>query len=749
MPFQFGGIRESTNKREIKNKKSLMDCLVLERELGPREPWFLVLIDRVLDPVSDKDVLYFLDRECRSLKNYTILSVTYSNQHFKTLDDIQKNEGNWRSWFQKREYHSVLAFGMAFYAAQQSSDTKIKDYYSDEWNPTRAFLSEEFLKAGDLFYYPVDSTLNCWPIGELYGRGEKKKSITKDICYNYRTEFMKSQIARMISDKKDLSKTPERSIDMRPYEIVEVMTKDHANSVFDSLMSSELLAADLETGGFDRLVDEIGCITMTNNGVTSYYIPWELVNIRKLSRVLLSAKRVTFSNGKFDVLFMWREGVTKQWFPTDDSMLLSHAMNSDQPSGLKPNATRETYFGGYENELERVKRELGITNYLKLPKSVLIKYAGLDPIVTWRVQVKLDERCKANDIKHKNEKVEWARNRGEDINDWGVYDWYKEVMMPKYKDMMEIEFEGVYIDEDELNKSRRLFDERIKGCENELKEAWNVPPSMDIDFKSPQQLGLFIEEHLKWELTSAGRGKQPVKGKFINKYTGKITTEPNKNTEPLRAFSTSADALTEWKMKGHDGIDKLQEFRSLQMGKNTFVGWRLPPKKEEKKFVLGVRREESEEENNEYVMGGFDHVGEMGTSSGYEVHIRRHIDGTLRMHQNFAAFGAESMRHRSREPNLQQIPVWPPLGPLVKPVFTCPRTLTYSVRDENGRVWTGKGNDLLIIKRGDKHYRAAFSQLQPSDEIVRETSEQANPNIVIQIGSLGPYIRTHEGEVEC
>jgi DNA polymerase I-like protein with 3'-5' exonuclease and polymerase domains len=688
--FSFGGIREQTTKKDARRER--LDFILDTTIQDPDEPTFLVLTDYVC---SRKLLLLKKDID-KVFTNYIIASAISTTNPFTggkgedgKIDTsfVISNESGWRKLLKQYNFTAVVVMGAALYSALRSADVWPGHFIDDVFTNPRCFLSSEFLEAGDLFYYP------CFGIDETYPLEECGSDYV-----NYKTRFFWAQLKRTLKDRGVFDLHP------HDYHIHVIETRDEANKALESMKDSELLAIDTETDGFDRLVCNLGCITLCNDGINGYFIPVELINYRLLSQVLLSVKRSTLVNAKFDIPILWRHGVSKKWLPTDDAMILAHCLDSDRFSGLKPNAIFDTTLGGYDLELDKAKKELRVDNYLQIPISILSKYATIDAIATWRIQQRLDERALRLDKLFPNEKVaqvrEWmklGKLPQEEINDWGQYDWYKYVMMPTYRDMIEIEYYGCFIDEETLYWARREFDRRINEKEQKLLKLWK--PNRKVDFKSTKDLGLFIQE-MGWSCHGVSKDG---------------------------SYSTNDEALTAWKLENRPGIDDLRDFRSLQVGKNTFVGWRA-----------GVDIPVTS-------FGDLDEQKRKNGCSGYEEHIRRHADGTLRMHQNFSAFGTETFRHKARDPNLQQVPAHGILADLVKPVFSVPTRFKYTIRDEDsGETYIGYGEEILIIQRDNIKYEACFSQVTPTDKVLDITGRSVNPDdIVIQIGSTGPWIKTY------
>jgi hypothetical protein len=661
MAFSFGNVRQNAPKKDA--KRTRYDYILHENYEDPDEPCYLILTDCIID----SGLLELLKKDVgKRLTNYVIASAVTTKSP-KIADEnalalvaegkadtafMLNNESEWRLLLKQQNIEAVLTLGSALFCAQKSADTFPSHYFDDVMHKPRCFLSEEFAQCGDLFYYPAPGIYEIYPLEECGAD-----------YVNFKTRFFWAQLERIKKDNKD----PSKDFDMRPYKIHVIENTEQFKEVIKSMTDSEVFAADTETTGLDPWTCKLGCFTFTNDGVNGYYVDWKYVDKRLLSSVWKSCKKVVFVNAKFDVKFLWQNGLSKTCTVTDDAMLLAHAIDSGRFKGLKPNAIFSSRFGNYEHNLDKAKKELNIDSYMDIPLNILVPYATLDAIVTWRIFSALLNECRTIDKKFPNEK-----NPG-----WTIERWYSEIMMPTYLDMIEHEYEGMYIDEETLFQARIDTDTKIEEAAKALNKAWNSNLSMD-DFKSSKILGDYIEHTLKWPAIE--RGKEG-------------------------ALSTGDKSLTEWKIEGRPGIDELQEFRSLQMGRNMFAGWK----------------------------------DEKGKPSGWEMWIKRHSDGTLRIHTNYNAFGTETFRHKGKDPNLQQIPSRGLLSKIIKPIISCPCKIKYKIKDEN-KIYEGYGNDCLIIKRGNSYYKACFSMIQKDDQIIKKINEVCSPDIVVENGSIRPEL---------
>ena len=67
----------------------------------------------------------------------------------------------------------------------------------------------------------------------------------------------------------------------------------------------DFMAWDLETSSLDHMTGVIGCITISFDGVTGYYIPWKYVDTEKLDKIMENNLQIG-ANLKFDLKFVWK-----------------------------------------------------------------------------------------------------------------------------------------------------------------------------------------------------------------------------------------------------------------------------------------------------------------------------------------------------------------------------------------------------------------------------------------------------------
>lgn len=518
--IKFGTLKTSIKDISIETHPSL----IYDSVHGISD-YFIILLDQYTD---DKKILNQLKKDLNFLgiKEYLILSsVVLSTINDK--QDLTQNlltfESDWRKYLSYKNYNclSIVSFGRALRILIRSGDLNYYDFIDDQFAPYRFYCGSAYVNGPDKWIYPVPPIEYIYPFKEI-----------GDNFVNYNTRFFRHQLAHIINDDFSLS-----SIDTRPINIIDASEDNKIIDALNALDNADILAIDTETSGFDSFKDKLGTVQMTADGVNGYFFEWNtLKNHKRLfSKVLRNAKRLVLANAKFDIRFLNVNGVTNIW-PTDDTTLLAHAMNSQRPKGLKPNTWFWCgNFGGYDDKLDMIKKKMKVDNYLMIPKSILMEYAVIDPIVTWRQLVAMEKWCHYLDETYPNEK----------IPEWTIWKFYKEIMMQNLNVLIKIEMNGVFFDPKKIEYAEEVDDKVINEEATNMAKLWNI--SEDFEFSSTDKLGKLFES-MGWP--EVARNKKGV-------------------------YSTSDAALVDYERLGCKGIKNLKRYRSFNVAKNTFcIGWR-------------------------------------------------------------------------------------------------------------------------------------------------------------------------------
>lgn len=355
----------------------------------------------------------------------------------------------------------------------------------------------------------------------------------------------------------------------------------------------ELLAWDLETSGLNFMKDKIGCITLSFDGITGYYIPWKYVDKKKLGEILKSNRQLGH-NLKFDVKFLARNGVPEAHID-EDTLYLAHTLDETRSNSLKAMAFMYSQYGGYERPLDEYKEKMGKNIcYLDIPEEILRDYAVMDAIVTRRIWDSMMAHMRELDKKYPNEFAETGT----------MEHYYYTFRIPAAQTYADMEYQGCYVNKEKLDNLRNQIEIDIADIKATLCKAFEVKE--DFPWESGQQLGILLESK-GWE--DLGRTKSGE-------------------------YATGDFQMSRWK-KTHKEAELLEKLKSLNTLLNTFVG---------------------DDTSNSVVadyLGYNDEKGEKGWVQYLQYHEE---DDSWRMHPNFLPMMADSGRSRCTEPNLQQVP---------------------------------------------------------------------------------------------
>lgn len=394
---------------------------------------------------------------------------------------------------------------------------------------------------------------------------------------------------------------------------------------------NEVLAWDIETSGFNFLKDEIGCITLSFDGETGYYLPWRYVDKKKLGEILKN-NRQCGANLKFDVKFLWSNGVPEATID-EDVIVLGHVFDETRSNSLKALAFYYTEFGGYERPLDAYKRKVQVDSYLDIPEELLREYAVMDAIVTRRVWENMMKHLHDLDKKYPNEF--YPAN--------GLEQYYYDRNIPAANMYAKIEYRGCYMDKKRLDNLRQEMKEHIAGLKQQLCEAFDV--ASDFKWESGKDLGKLLERK-GWE--DLGRQKSGE-------------------------YATADFQLKRWE-KTHKKESKLiQDLREMNVLLNSFVG------DDSQKSIfndffedLNVQGEldfGDEDEDYEYD----DLLDEEKGTKGWAQYLTYHPeDSSYRMHADYFSMGTDSGRTRCQHPNLQNTPAHSKWAQKIKRCFCTP-----------------------------------------------------------------------------
>lgn len=654
MSFTFGNINTSSKKESLTLKRYENNILLdYSNKSSSYNSTPVVLVDEHYSSAKVEAIKQFL--VSKGLSKFMIVSAINCDIDEK----IMKKEGkikfyrNHISNFEEvlPKNCPIITSGAAIYSLLREDD--IYPSYVQQI----IFGKSNFLFSKDL------TSENCHRVFPIESFNILFRKDFKDLNKSYKVKLAKLQIETVV--KKGDTPTP------RYPNLNKIFIHDlkEFNEIFyepNKDRRDEVLAWDLETSGLNFLKDRIGCITLSFDGITGYYIPWRVIeqeNNKQKLNTILSNNRQLGANIKFDVKFLWKNGVPAARID-EDVITLGHTLDETRSNSLKTLAFFYSEFGGYERPLDLIKDKIGKgrdVNYIEdIPETILWDYAVMDAIVTRRVYSNMINHLQDLDRRHPNELYP--------LN--GIEQYYKNRRIPAENMYSRIEYKGVYVDKYRLDALREEMQSHLRDLKNQLSEAFEV--SSNFEWGSSKQLGQLLEAK-GWE--ELGRSKD---GDFL-----------------VGDFQ-----LKRWK-KTHKEAKIIAEMKSISTMLNTFVG------NETSNSVLAD------------FLGINDEEGEKGWTKCLVYHPE---DNSWRMHPNFKPMNTDSGRSKCTAPNMQQVPSHSDWASKIKQCIVTPNddeyfmvTIDYSSLQMRLACIDSRQEDLLheVLRRpkADVHSATAWSTL--------------------------------------
>jgi hypothetical protein len=401
----------------------------------------------------------------------------------------------------------IIAIGRAIYATTFDVDIQVQGFYDSVFNNT--FFYSPFVNNR---VYPIDA------VSKICGFGQSDQKTGEPIYYydRWETHFAKKQIERAVK-AGNCSISRKKPIQ---YVIVD-SPNDWLEQHTISVPETELwTAVDSETGGFDKLSNPIGDITISFDGWTAYYLAWKNIN-PWVFHDFLKAHKIIGANCKYDFLFFMFHGVEKDIQISWDTMIAGHLLNEMRSNSLKTHAFCYTNYGGYDLELEKYKwRYPGLQSYLQIPDSIRIPYACMDAAVDYQVW-----QAQVRDMKREPD----------------LWNYYHKYVLPMLKVTTKMEYNGFDIDWDKVTEVGRYIQENIRNALTKVRKAFNKP---DLNPNQKQELGKYIES-LGW---------------------------PCINRNKSGGYKVSKKEFAEWEKQGRSEVKTLNEYSKWVIVWNTFIG---------------------------------------------------------------------------------------------------------------------------------------------------------------------------------
>lgn len=627
----FGNIKENAKTKDLKKSEDMVPAVILDHT-SDKGDYYIFLLDK--NPSEANKQLILKRIHDVGISNYMLLNVVdckYNKDDLKgggLTDFMVNHRSSWRSYLDNngKRCRAIMCFGPAMYSINGSADILTNDFYDTKMLRPYYYMGHEIYPY-DAYVFPVDSIDDLFPVF---------KNSSNSV--NFKTKFFFEQLKNMTGR---YSWKP----NMVEPKYVTISTKDDADKVFKENMNMNLVAFDTETNGLKFYENFIHCLTICWDGITGYYIPWSLVDKKLLEDNLMSCRHRTGANPKFDIKFFWNEGVSRNVNVTDATDRLSHCISSELKSGLKPLAYRYTPFGGYDIKLDKWKKETKCNDYTKIPTDILSKYATMDAIATWRIQTELWLLVDEIDRKYPNEKYP----------EWTIRRWYETQMMEIYKEIVNVEYRGIYVNKDLMDKYRDELTEDLNKKEAELKKLWNVDG--DFNIGSTTEVGKLFER-LGWPCY--GRNDAGV-------------------------YLTNDEAMNAWIRDGMPGAKMLSEWRTERTSRNSFLG--IVDDKGEKTGWLQYMYNDKNDGNSDE-------------------------GGTWRVQQSYLVMGTETFRFIGVDPNFQNIPTRNKYASYVKKCIDTPPADLYTITGKNGKEYKLAEFELVYTNEGYKTAKECFSRMR-------------------------------------
>lgn len=593
--------------------------LPLRVETNPVEKEILVYLEKMLQKSGITSyVITAALRDYPSEKELKGLTAFYTSHDSGWFDEIIKP-----ARVKGMIADVVIPFGATLYQITKTgTDFTVEDLIYPAFE-NYVYIGHGWIGDYDCFLFPQYSIM------DIFCPGTPSKVELSGWKMNFMISVFRKIAAHKYQLPDDMS-TPDLKEIGANYDTDKVAGKKEVEDFLKAHFNEEICAFDLETSGFNQWKCKIRCITMAFDSATGYYIEWKIFAenpklIDLLSEMMLTCKNRVTVNGKFDIKFLWVNGLSTDVTVTEDAMTLCHVLCSGRKKGLKTQTFFWTPHGGYDHKLDLYRDSLkkeGIKDpsYYDIPKNLLFVYATMDSVMTVRVWLAGLKRLHKFDEEYPTEKpIEHTGGHA-----YTAYEWYKFVMKI-YPIICKMEYEGLCLDEHVIELHRDIFRKKIETAKDQLGEIFkNVTVDgkrvdRNYEFGSTTKLGKLLEA-AGW----ACYGKSAAGG-----------------------YETSGDCFLEWKRDGQKGVAELTAFRKANVCLKTYLG-NLETKVNQKTGVVTK------------------------AWSGWPQYWIHHPDGSLRLHCDFGVCATETFRMISSEPNLQNVPTHSQEGSITKMAFTTP-----------------------------------------------------------------------------
>lgn len=305
--FSFGKISTKSRKQALNLK--IYDNPVLVDNSKVRAKYNKVVAVLVEDKFGEKE-LGHIDTFLKTLGVFKYIVLNALNCDY---DEEESKEGLIKFYKANKsdfmryipEGSPILTSGPALYSLLMEDDIYPNHCHQIIFGRSNFWFSPDLTQKNCHRVYPLDSFKD-----DIFGFELYKKWCPRAVD-SYKTKLAQIQINQMMRHIDDpLPEYPKlnKIFIVSKEDFIERFyepNKDHKGDYF---------AWDLETSGLNFYKDKIGCITLSFDGQTGYYIPWKILDYEckvKLNQIMSNNKSIT-ANGKFDIKFLWKPEPTKK-----------------------------------------------------------------------------------------------------------------------------------------------------------------------------------------------------------------------------------------------------------------------------------------------------------------------------------------------------------------------------------------------------------------------------------------------------
>ena len=439
---------------------------------------------------------------------------------FEPKDNDDKQIGNFVREFSIdtskyiQPWSKIICTGRAIYTITQETELMTDAFYAYQYVQSWFFDSKT-----KSWVFPVDD-----PHKFVSLAGKK-----------YLDTFAFHFFQHQVTAARDLKATPVRLSELK----VEIV--DNPNEFLKQYIGKNVKVAwDLETDGLLYYKCHVICLTLSFDGKTGYYLPWEKIDPIVLTD-FFEGKYQIGANLKFDIKFLRLQGVENVHVDFD-TLAAGHVLNEMRSNSLGSHGWIYTYYGGHEVPLLKYKKaHPGIKNYGQIPRSILSDYAAKDAIITYKVYEKELELLK------QDKEIREGRPN--------LYDYFFDEVMPNINMYIQIEMNGINTDLSRLDSFSRQL--RLKQIELEDKIFGEVGHKFNLS--STQELARVIRDDLKWP----DLGLKSKLGDYL----------------------TGEDSLDAWEKQGYSLATTLKQWKEISTFIKTFTGTPDKPESGWKQFI--------------------------------------------------------------------------------------------------------------------------------------------------------------------